>query len=194
MYVDYPWHVEKKRSKKERQNDLDRCVCFEDPIIPRNMDPEAKSLVLGLLQKQPGARLGSQGPKQIKEHPFFSNIDFALLEYGYLPPPKELARPRDRKALQKFQQTMKTQKIEEAIAKKHKSKTLYNSIKTNSKSSNEKKEDSKQKKLPALVQQALKSFRFKSKRAIQSEILDILKYTEAKSPAYFKHLISKGGK
>jgi hypothetical protein len=39
------------------------------------------------MQKDPKKRLGANGIKEIKSHPWFDPIDFGLLEAGYEPPP-----------------------------------------------------------------------------------------------------------
>lgn len=41
------------------------------------MTPEAKSIMQGLLQRDPSKRLGAGGSEEIKRHPFFARwIDF----------------------------------------------------------------------------------------------------------------------
>ena len=47
----------------------------------------ARSLVKGLLCKNPKARVGSLGVEQAKQHAWFADIDFGLLEAGYVAPP-----------------------------------------------------------------------------------------------------------
>lgn len=47
----------------------------------------AKSLLQGLLQKDPTQRLGVRGIDEIKQHPWFDSVDWGLLEAGYLSPP-----------------------------------------------------------------------------------------------------------
>jgi serum/glucocorticoid-regulated kinase 2 len=44
-----------------------------DPLnFPPDMPPEARSVMTGLLQRDPARRLGSNGGEEIKRHPFFS--------------------------------------------------------------------------------------------------------------------------
>lgn len=44
-----------------------------DPLnFPLDMPPEAKSVMTGLLQRDPAKRLGSNGGEEIKRHPFFA--------------------------------------------------------------------------------------------------------------------------
>lgn len=60
-----------------------------DPLnFPPDMSPEAKSVMTGLLQRDPSRRLGANGGEEIKRHPFFAKyIDWnRLLAKGYTPP------------------------------------------------------------------------------------------------------------
>ncbi|KAF9261091.1 Pkinase-domain-containing protein [Marasmius fiardii PR-910] len=60
-----------------------------DPLnFPPDMSPEAKSVMTGLLQRDPSKRLGVNGGEEIKRHPFFAKyIDWnRLLAKGYTPP------------------------------------------------------------------------------------------------------------
>ena len=47
--------------------------------LPYYISEEAKSLLKGLFQIQPEARLGSKGAHEIKSHPFFNDINFDKL-------------------------------------------------------------------------------------------------------------------
>ena len=51
--------------------------------LPRTVTPEAKSLIIGLLNRNPTKRLGStpgdEGAEQIMQHPFFLDINWQLL-------------------------------------------------------------------------------------------------------------------
>ena len=49
--------------------------------------PPARSILKGLMAKNPKNRLGNAGINEIKTHPWFDKIDFGLLEAGYLDPP-----------------------------------------------------------------------------------------------------------
>lgn len=52
----------------------------KDPLtFPPDMDREAKSLITGLLQRDPTRRLGANGASEIKAHPFFHQIDWKFL-------------------------------------------------------------------------------------------------------------------
>lgn len=47
--------------------------------FPSDMDPEARSLLTGLLERDPKKRLGVNGASEIKSHPFFAQIDWKYL-------------------------------------------------------------------------------------------------------------------
>jgi serine/threonine protein kinase len=75
-----------KPFKGRIDRDLDKAVLEREPRFSSLFSPEAKSLIQGLLQKRPDKRLGYNGCEQIKSHPFFSTIDWGLLEAGYMEP------------------------------------------------------------------------------------------------------------
>lgn len=79
-----------KPFKGKVDRDLDKAVIERKPQFPKEIfSKEAISLLTGLLQKRPENRLGctDKGIEEIKDHPFFSCIDFGLLEAGYIDPP-----------------------------------------------------------------------------------------------------------
>jgi len=56
--------------------------------FPKDMSEEAKSLLTGLLQRDPRERLGSNnGMMDFKDHPFFADIDWKALYEKKIPPP-----------------------------------------------------------------------------------------------------------
>ncbi|KAF9074719.1 Pkinase-domain-containing protein [Rhodocollybia butyracea] len=60
-----------------------------DPLnFPPDMPSEARSVMTGLLQRDPARRLGANGGEEIKKHPFFAKyIDWErLIRKGYPPP------------------------------------------------------------------------------------------------------------
>ncbi|KAL0071006.1 Serine/threonine-protein kinase [Marasmius tenuissimus] len=60
-----------------------------DPLnFPPDMSSEARSVMTGLLHRDPTKRLGANGGEEIKRHPFFAKyIDWSrLLAKGYAPP------------------------------------------------------------------------------------------------------------
>ncbi|ANB13773.1 serine/threonine protein kinase YPK1 [Sugiyamaella lignohabitans] len=53
---------------------------LQDPLrFPDDMDREARSLLTGLLNRDPKKRLGVNGAAEIKAHPFFAQIDWKRL-------------------------------------------------------------------------------------------------------------------
>lgn len=79
-----------KPFKGKVDRDLDRAVLDKQPAFPPEIfSKEAIDLLQGLLQKKPEKRLGcsDRGIEEIKEHPFFEEIDWGLLEAGYIDPP-----------------------------------------------------------------------------------------------------------
>jgi len=80
----------KKPFKGSSRQEFDKAVCEDEPVYDRDVfSPEATSLIKGLLRKDPKKRLGCgpAGVQEIKDHPFFADIDWGLLEIGYLDPP-----------------------------------------------------------------------------------------------------------
>ncbi|XP_065092664.1 RAC serine/threonine-protein kinase [Ochlerotatus camptorhynchus] len=64
-------------------------ILMEEVKFPRNISPNARDLLAGLLMKQPRDRLGG-GPndaKAIMVHPFFSSINWTDLVQKRIPPP-----------------------------------------------------------------------------------------------------------
>ena len=56
-------------------------IKFVHPRYPSFLNPTAKNLIESLLKKDPSKRLGSQrGAAEIKEHPFFKNINWQWME------------------------------------------------------------------------------------------------------------------
>ena len=64
-------------------------IQIEGEDKPRNykVSDEAKNLISHLLEKDPGTRLGRNGLKEIKKHPFFSGINFDDLNKKKVKPP-----------------------------------------------------------------------------------------------------------
>jgi len=81
---------EQQKDPKQRNQtaELDRNVVEMEPSFPLEyFSANARSLVKGLLCKNPRKRLGARGIYEIKQHPWFDPTDFGLLEAGYLDPP-----------------------------------------------------------------------------------------------------------
>ncbi|KAI3650893.1 hypothetical protein MP228_004374 [Amoeboaphelidium protococcarum] len=78
----------------ENTNEMYRKI-LNDPLrFPRDdgsegpvVSPLGKDLLSKLLNRDANARLGFDGPGQIKSHPFFSNVDWHKLERKMLNPP-----------------------------------------------------------------------------------------------------------
>ena len=63
----------------ENTNDMYRKILQEPLRFPDDMDREARSLLIGLLDRDPLKRLGVNGAAEIKAHPFFAQIDWRRL-------------------------------------------------------------------------------------------------------------------
>ncbi|KAK9390581.1 kinase-like domain-containing protein [Lipomyces mesembrius] len=71
----------------ENTNEMYRKI-LQDPLrFPDDMDKDAKSLLTGLLNRDPKQRLGANGPAEIKDHKFFAEIDWKKLLGKKYPPP-----------------------------------------------------------------------------------------------------------
>jgi serine/threonine protein kinase len=62
--------------------------------IPISLSPDAKTLIIGLLNRNPTKRLGSgkEDSTEIKKHPWFKSIDWDLASDRKLTPPKPTLR------------------------------------------------------------------------------------------------------
>lgn len=62
---------------------------LNDPLVfGEEFNAEARSILTGLLNRDPLRRLGVKGAEEIKKHPFFHNhIDFKLLASKKIQPP-----------------------------------------------------------------------------------------------------------
>ena len=56
------------------------------PDVPEEMSEEAQDLISQLLNPDPAKRLGANGAKQIKKHPFFASIDWDSILTQSKPP------------------------------------------------------------------------------------------------------------
>lgn len=70
-------------------------IVSEDVTIPNTMSVEARSILKGLLSRNPSIRLGAHGPQQIREHAFYASSDWAKLEKKEIPPPYRPVSPTD---------------------------------------------------------------------------------------------------
>ncbi|CAO3633309.1 unnamed protein product [Cunninghamella echinulata] len=71
----------------ENTNEMYRKILHEELRFPDDISQDAKSLLTGLLTRDPETRLGNNGTSEIKNHSFFSSIDWHLLMQKKLQPP-----------------------------------------------------------------------------------------------------------
>ncbi|KAI9471847.1 MAG: kinase-like domain-containing protein [Benjaminiella poitrasii] len=71
----------------ENTNEMYRKILQDELRFPDDMSPEARSLLRGLLTRDPNKRLGNNGSEEIKNHPFFASIDWKKLNQKKLQPP-----------------------------------------------------------------------------------------------------------
>ena len=61
---------------------------LRDPLVfPDEVSPSARSILTGLLTRDPAQRLGVNGAEEIKRHPFFEKIDWRRLAQKKIQPP-----------------------------------------------------------------------------------------------------------
>ena len=61
---------------------------LRDPLLfPDEVSPPARSILTGLLTRDPAQRLGVNGADEIKRHPFFDKIDWRRLAQKKIQPP-----------------------------------------------------------------------------------------------------------
>ncbi|QRW20232.1 Pre-B-cell leukemia transcription factor-interacting protein 1 [Rhizoctonia solani] len=81
--VDWITSILRRKHQRNVPQDLQDPLRFGDEI-----GPDARSLLTGLLTRDPAARLGVNGAEDIKKHPFFAkNIDFKKLVQKKIQPP-----------------------------------------------------------------------------------------------------------
>eukprot|EP01083_Nonionella_stella_P084932 235215_1 len=79
---------DKKKQHHRKSSALDRNVIEMEPeFSPHYFSPKARSILKGLMAKNPPRRLGYENILDIKQHPWFDDVDFGCLEAGYLKPP-----------------------------------------------------------------------------------------------------------
>ena len=64
-----------------------RTIKIDDAIKPIKVSDEAKNIIIKLLEKNPGSRLGRTGLNEIKSHPFFGNLNFDMVNNKKLKSP-----------------------------------------------------------------------------------------------------------
>ncbi|CAG8674411.1 13199_t:CDS:2, partial [Racocetra fulgida] len=71
----------------ENTNEMYRKILQDELRFPDEVSSEARSLLTGLLTRDPNHRLGNNGAQEIKEHQFFSAIDWKQLILKKVQPP-----------------------------------------------------------------------------------------------------------
>ncbi|OCF35009.1 AGC/AKT protein kinase [Kwoniella heveanensis BCC8398] len=73
----------------EQTQEMYRLICYGKIRFPKHViDDDGKQFVKGLLNRNPQNRLGARrGAVELKEHPFFKNIDWDLLYRKQITPP-----------------------------------------------------------------------------------------------------------
>ncbi|KAH3670331.1 hypothetical protein WICMUC_004900 [Wickerhamomyces mucosus] len=85
----YQMLLGKSPFRGEDEDEVFNAILTDEPLFPIQMASEAVGLLESLLDKNPLTRLGS-GPRdaaEIKEHPYFRNIDFDDIRNLRVPPP-----------------------------------------------------------------------------------------------------------
>ncbi|XP_071848958.1 G protein-coupled receptor kinase 3-like isoform X1 [Apostichopus japonicus] len=87
-------HSPFRQHKTKDKHEIDRMTLTMDVEFPDTMSPEMKSLLQGLLKREVTDRLGCRGgnAEELKEHPFFSGIDWNLVYYQKYTPPLQPPR------------------------------------------------------------------------------------------------------
>ena len=87
------WGSFPKTNKEEKDKAIDLATMEMDPEYdPLFFDPVSKSLLQGLLTKDPTKRLGAKGPGEVKAHPYFSSVNWDTLARAVPPmkPPRDI--------------------------------------------------------------------------------------------------------
>ncbi|KAB1266959.1 Protein kinase C epsilon type, partial [Camelus dromedarius] len=90
----------------DNEDDLFESILHDDVLYPVWLSKEAVSILKAFMTKNPNKRLGcvaaQNGEDAIKQHPFFKEIDWVLLEQKKIKPPfkpRIVSRPRARSPL-----------------------------------------------------------------------------------------------
>jgi serine/threonine protein kinase len=75
--------------QKENKEMTEYAILFQDIPFPPDFDPKMKDIISKLLDVHADTRLGAgpNGSINVREHPFFGDIDWSLLEQKHLEPP-----------------------------------------------------------------------------------------------------------
>ncbi|KAM4044481.1 protein kinase C delta type-like [Anomaloglossus baeobatrachus] len=75
----------------EIDENIKKALINDDPAFPKELDPHVKAVIEGLLDKSPESR--QKFVDNIREHPFFMEINWTEIEGGKAPPPFHLPPP-----------------------------------------------------------------------------------------------------
>ncbi|KAK0421219.1 hypothetical protein QR680_015121 [Steinernema hermaphroditum] len=78
------------KTKVQDKNEIDKMTLTQDIDLPESgFSPECRDLLEGLLKRDVPERLGcrGRGPLEVKDHPFFRNIDWQTVYLRRMPPP-----------------------------------------------------------------------------------------------------------
>ena len=64
-----------------------KTIKIGEEVKPLKVSDEAKNIIVKLLEKNPGSRLGKSGLNEIKSHPFFGNLNFDMVNNKKLKSP-----------------------------------------------------------------------------------------------------------
>ena len=74
-----PWYKDGCKTRETRESFFHDVINEPLKFPPKVMSVHARSIISGLLQKDPSKRLGADGGKEILAHPFFRLIDWKRL-------------------------------------------------------------------------------------------------------------------
>lgn len=82
-------HSPFRQQKTKDKYEIDRMTLTMDVTFPEEFSDRMKSLLAGLLQRQPPKRLGcmGQGAEELKRHEFFESVDWKQAELQKMTPP-----------------------------------------------------------------------------------------------------------
>ena len=71
----------------DMKGEMFRRILQEDPYVPQEVSPLAQHFIRSLLLKDPVRRLGAQGAAEVKNHPWFAQLDWDQLFAKQVSPP-----------------------------------------------------------------------------------------------------------
>ncbi|VDD92480.1 unnamed protein product [Enterobius vermicularis] len=85
-----PFRQRRAKVGDKDKNEIDKMTMTQDIELPdAGFSPECRDLLEGLLKRDVPERLGcrGRGPQEVKEHPFFADIDWQTVYLRRMPPP-----------------------------------------------------------------------------------------------------------